>query len=94
MAKYVKDKQLSDRIHPEVGCCVVFVSSQGVPHMSLVLTVWGSRDDICQPALNLCYISADESHRGIFGRSIMYATSIVHQSMQSTSSNFWRWENE
>lgn len=86
----VKEKnRLIDRIHPEIGCCVIYVNPQGAQHMALVLAVWGSRDDICQPALNLCYTSVDESHKGIFGRSIMYATNIVHQSMQSSPGNFW-----
>lgn len=91
---YSQEVVASPRVHPDVGCSVIYVSPQGVPHAALVTEVWGFREAPDQPAINLCYVSVMPEHRDVWGRRVVYVTSVVHESMQSAGRNCWRWDDE
>lgn len=82
------------RIHPEIGCNVVYVSSLGVPHAALVQAVWGGPEAPDQPALNLAYVSIDTEMKDFNGRALFRVSSVVHKSLQSAPGNYWAWQED
>lgn len=72
----------------KVGGSVTFVDAYAVPHEALVTAVWGSPESL--PAINVVYVSEDESRTDQYGRQTVHNTSVVHESKQSAHGMFWK----
>jgi hypothetical protein len=60
--------------HEAVGTPVVYVDEVGVKHTALVTTVHGQT--LGENAINLVYVSGDESQTDPYGRQIARASSV------------------
>jgi hypothetical protein len=78
----------------EIGDAVIFVDPYGREHNAIVTTTFQGGghpgDDGPRPAVNLVYVSSDDSQTDQYGRQIARNTSVVHQSNQSAHGMFWR----
>ena len=72
----------------KVGDAVRFTDELRQEHTALLTAVHGFPDDL-HPAVNLVYVSADESKTDPYGRQVDRRTSVVHRSKQSAAGMFW-----
>jgi hypothetical protein len=77
----------NERKAAQIGDAVVYVDAVGDEHQAVVTNVFGTTP---ASAINLVYVSGDESERDQYGRQIKRETSVVHQDSQSAHGRFWR----
>jgi len=77
---------VSDRV-VAVGSAVTYVDPRGQARDAVVTAVWGTPEE--RPAINVVFVSDDESRHDVYGRQIERATSVVHRTMQPAPGNFW-----
>jgi hypothetical protein len=76
-----------------IGDSIIFVDTSRVEHEALVTTVHGSeytritegKEVICQPCINLVYVSDLESKQDQYGRQLERASSVQHVGAWSSS---------
>jgi len=76
----------------DIGEAVIFRDSRGRAHNALVTEVHGQYPipkDAPEPAINLVYVSSDNTQRDPYGNQIIRESSVVHKSFQSAHGNFW-----
>lgn len=78
----------------EIGDSVKFVDEYGVEHNALVTTVFsgGSAhpgDDGPMPAVNVVYVTRDDTKHDQYGRQIERKTSVVNKAHQAAHGMFW-----
>ena len=68
-----------------IGAHVSFVDEYAVAHHAICTQVWdaGDPEKYPTPAINLLFVSDDESQTDQYGRQIVRKTSVVHHSQQS-----------
>jgi hypothetical protein len=79
---------MSDPNTPVVGDAVVYTDPVGVEHVALVTAYWGG--DRPNGALNLVYVSSDDSKRDPNGRQIERDTSVSRQSENTAHGRHWK----
>lgn len=79
---------MSEPYTPQVGEVVVYTDEVGKQHDALVTAYWnGDRPD---GALNLTYVSDDETKSDTYGRQIERASSVSRQHAGTTAhGRFW-----
>lgn len=76
-------------MNDRVGTAVEYVDERGVSHTALVTSDWGGGvNDF--PAVNVVYVSSDETQTDQYGRQIVREASAVHESRQLAPGRFWR----
>lgn len=71
----------------KIGDSIIFVDENSHPHAALITIIHGPADE--NPAINLVYVSGDETKSDPYGRQIERKTSVVHQSKQGANGMFW-----
>jgi hypothetical protein len=74
-----------------IGGPVTFVDAKGHEHDALVTAIHGDPDQT--PAINVVWVSDDESRRDQYGRQVERFSSVVHERNQSADGphgNYWR----
>jgi len=82
--------------HVIEGQTVVYCDHVGVEHDALVTAVWGenSFEDGSGPALNVVYVTNDDTKTDSYGRQIERDTSVIHHDGQPAPGNWWKLKGE
>lgn len=74
----------------KVGDVVIYTSPKGLDYNALVTAVWGQGPS----ALNLTFVSIDESKHDGHGRQIERESSVCHSTVMNVHGRLWRWPGE
>jgi len=74
--------------HEAVGQSVEYVDEMGVPHTALITAVWGR--ELGVNAINVVYVSSDESQHDPYGRQIARALSVSAAGPHAAHGRFYR----
>ena len=75
-----------------VGQSVIYTDTHREDHLALVTAVHGVADKM--PAINVVYISSDETKTDPYGRQLERASSATHVSNNSSHAYCWRFVDE
>ena len=70
----------------KIGEPVIYTTPKGLDCMALVTAVWGT--GAC--AINLVFVSPDESKQDGYGRQTQRESSVCHTSVMHTGGRLWR----
>jgi len=84
-----KRVSVSDREVRE-GISVRYYDEHGKEHEALVTAVWGQPDQT--PAINVVYVTSDETKRDPYGKQIERETSVVFSDNQSAHGRYWTFD--
>jgi plastocyanin len=73
----------------QIGDTVHFVDQRRQQHNALLTAVHDGGQGLPNPAVNLVYVSEDETKTDPYGRQVERKTSVVHKSNQSAQGMFW-----
>lgn len=73
--------------HHEVGTVVEYVDEYGVSHEAILTSVWG---EVGVSAVNLVYVSEDETKTDPWGRQIERAASVSVEGPATAHGRFYR----
>ena len=82
------EKEMNANQTIQIGDSVRFTDALGKERSALLTAIWGDRAST--PAVNIVYVSDDESRTDQYGRQTVHYTSVVHKSMQSAHGMFWQ----
>lgn len=74
--------------HEAVGQVVVYVDEHSVSHDALITSVWGEK--VGENAINVIYVSGDNSQHDQYGRQIARATSVSFEGPHTAHGRFYR----
>lgn len=76
----------------DVGSHVIFVDGRGQRRTALVTAVHGENwfEGQSAPAINVVFVTDDETRSDAWGRQIERDGSVVHESNQSAHGQFWK----
>lgn len=79
---------MDDSTGPKIGSHVIVCDSTAKQHDALVTANWGyGKNDT--PAINVVYVTDDESKTDSYGHQIERMTSVTHKSNQSAPGYWW-----
>lgn len=74
--------------HEAVGTTVVYVDEVGVSHDALITAVWGQ--SLGENAINVVYVSGDNTQHDPYGRQIARASSVSADGPHTAHGRFYR----
>lgn len=81
-------KEKAQKDSPQVGESVIYVDEYGHPHFALVSANWGGTTSDAA-AINLLYVSLDETKRDPYGRQIERMSSVVPGHVQAAHGRYY-----
>lgn len=73
--------------HEKIGSVVTYVDEHAQPHPAVLTAVWGETVGEC--AVNLVYVSGDESKNDPYGRQVERASSVSPQSEHTAHGRYY-----
>jgi hypothetical protein len=73
------------------GDFVIYHDTHGKPHNALVTAAWGGTVD---GAINLVYVSDEETERDAYGQQTKRESSVTHGSKTNVFGRYWRRSTE
>lgn len=74
----------------QIGEAVIYCDSLQREHEAIVTNVFGGREGVYEPSVNVVYTSPDESKTDTYGRQLERDTSVMHRSSQQAPGRWWK----
>lgn len=78
----------------QIGGRCIYTDTHGVDHDALVTNGFGANGIGKSAAINVAYVSDDQTRLDSYGRQLEREASVQHQHLVSTHGRFWRFVGE